>query len=516
MSDEFDAPVGFFSATRCSRLPLFSSVYHSGVSLPPPPRSFPAMSVSLLWFRQDLRLEDNSALAAALARGRPVLPVYIWSPDDDGRWARGGASRWWLHHALESLRRQLAARGLPLILRSGPAARTLLHLAREAGADVIYCNRRFEPVGRDQETLLEGRAVSSSIKVSFHHSTLLFEPETVMSQAGTPFKVFTPFYRNLQARGFPEEVKVAWPSLPPLPKVPDSEALADWKLLPAIAWDQGFYDFWHPDDPWGRLTEFGVAGMKAYSEHRDLPAEDGTSRLAPFLHFGQIGPRQIVSFARRLGAESSGAPFLRQIVWREFGAHLLFHFPHTDTEPLSEKFKNFPWKRDETLLKAWREGKTGYPIVDAGMRQLWQTGWMHNRVRMIVGSLLVKHLLQPWQAGADWFWDTLVDADLANNSLGWQWIGGCGADAAPYFRIFNPVSQGEKFDPDGSYVRRYVPELAKLPSSLIHRPWEADLFTLRQTGIVLGETYPAPIVGLTEGRDRALKAWADLKALGVD
>jgi deoxyribodipyrimidine photo-lyase len=332
----------------------------------------------------------------------------------------------------------------------------------------------------------------------------------VKTLAGNPFQVFTPFWKNCLANlkfGIPLK---APKKLTPFEKPLKSVAVAKLGLLPKIKWDGEFPAAWDPTRKGAekRLKDFVAAPVKNYPTNRDIPKLDGTSRLSPYLHFGQISPLEIVDAVRTAGLLGviGGDKYVAEVGWREFSQHLIHHFPETPDRPLRKEFEKFPWAPDKKLLRAWQIGRTGYPIVDAGMRQLWQTGWQHNRVRMIAASVLVKHLLQPWNAGAKWYWDTLVDADLGANTMGWQWAGGCGADAAPYFRVFNPVLQGEKFDPDGDYVRRWVPELAKLPAEWIHQPWEAPMHVLAEAGIKLGKDYPVPLIGLTEGRDRALKA----------
>ena len=351
---------------------------------------------------------------------------------------------------------------------------------------------------------------------------MLREPQEIANKAGGPFKVFTPFWRHYQSLGEPT-CPLPRPSRLSAPSTwPEGLSVDELKLNPRIAWDAGFHAEWSatPQGAAAELLQFLPERMARYNQDRDFPAEKGTSRLSPFLHFGQISPREIWRTASEqvVGRKGSGdaenaSPFLRQLVWREFAHHLLYHFPHTPEEPLKPEFARFPWVTDADRLSAWQRGQTGYPIVDAGMRQLWATGWMHNRVRMIVGSFLVKDLLLSWTHGAAWFWDTLVDADLANNTLGWQWIGGCGADAAPYFRIFNPVLQSEKFDPDGTYIRRWVPELAGLRGKALHAPWEADRASLKAAGVILGGNYPEPIVDHKEARDLALEA---LKSISRD
>jgi deoxyribodipyrimidine photo-lyase len=472
---------------------------------------------SIVWFRQDLRLSDQPALARAIESGCAVIPVYIWAPHDEGQWAPGGATRWWLHHALADLDAQLRDKGSRLVIFDAgerSSLDVLLQLVRETDAEAVYWNRRYELASVARDTQIKAALKQRGIGAVSCNSAMLHEPTEIANKAGKPFRVFTPMWRHYQTLETPRPVAVDLAAMKVSAKWPDGSVL---ELLPRIRWDGGFNDFW--GTPSRQLVDQRVRGfienegMLVYEEQRDLPAEDGTSRLSPYLHFGQIGPRelwwQIANSEKADKRVHSG--ILRQLVWREFAHHLLFHFPQTPMEPLRDEFKMFPWQESERFLEAWKKGQTGYPIVDAGMRQLWQTGWMHNRVRMIVGSLLVKHLLQHWIEGEKWFWDTLVDADLANNVLGWQWIAGCGADAAPYFRIFNPMTQGAKFDAKGDYVRKYVPELARVPAKFIHEPWAAGDLELAEWGVRLGKDYPVPVIGHKEGRERALAAFQSLK-----
>ena len=376
----------------------------------------------------------------------------------------------------------------------------------------MFWNRRYEPSIAKRDTGIKAALQAAGFEASSSNAGMLFEPHAIANKSGKPFQVFTPMWKHYQTLDVPGPVKTDLGELRSPKSWPGSIEIDALGLLPELDWDAGFYDHVEPTRTAivARLESMRADGRaQSYPRDRDLPAIDGTSFLSPFLHCGQIGPREAWSL---LGdGEAIGSGLRRQLVWRDFAHHLLFHFPHTPTRPLRPEFELFPWVGDASALRRWQRGETGYPIVDAGMRQLWQTGWMHNRVRMIVGSLLVKHLLVHWSEGARWFWDTLVDADLANNTLGWQWIGGCGADAAPYFRIFNPVSQGEKFDPDGAYVRRWVPELERVPSRFVHRPWEMGDLELSGYGVVLGKQYPQVVIDHKEGRGRALEAFAELK-----
>ncbi len=470
---------------------------------------------TLIWFRQDLRIRDNAALAAAIARGRPIVPVFIRDWEGEGDWAPGGASRWWLHHALIDLEKTLAAIGLTLIFRHGRSVEVLEKLVGETGADAVYWNRRYEPSIVHRDERIKERLGRLGLQAEDFNSALLFEPQSIENKQGKPFQVFTPYWRHCLDLPVPVETGVESKRASGFGGRLRSDKLDDWKLLPSIPWDRDFHSLWEPTEAAGlrRLEGFVSDSVSRYENRRDLPSEEGTSRLSPYLHWGQMGPRQIAASLSRAGLLEApgGRKYFAEIGWREFSHHLLYHFPETPAQALREEFADFPWSPDENLLEAWQLGRTGYPIVDAGMQELWSTGWMHNRVRMIAASILVKHLLQPWQAGARWFWDTLVDADLAANTQGWQWSAGCGADAAPYFRVFNPVLQGEKFDPEGAYVRRWVPALADVPSNVIHKPWEAGSAELKRAGVVLGKDYPYPVVPVQEGRDRALKAYACLK-----
>lgn len=458
---------------------------------------------TIVWFRNDLRIEDNPALAEALKLGGPIIPLYIWSPQEEGHWPLGGASRWWLHYSLEALDHELKTLGLQLIIKSGSSLEILQKLIKESKATSVLWNRRYEPYIIKRDSHIKSALTDGGIDVRSFNSSLLFEPWSIQNKQGKPFQVFTPFYKTCLQQTIPSPTSLPQKICTSTPKI-ESTPLSKLDLLPHIHWDSGLKQMWKPGTQNAKklMKSFLSKGVSQYPEMRDRPDIRGTSLLSPYLHFGEISPRMIWHSAH----PTEDAPYLRQLVWREFAFHLLYHFPKTPDKPLKEAFENFPWKYDQGALKAWQKGLTGYPIVDAGMRELWTTGWMHNRVRMIVGSFLVKDLLLPWQEGAKWFWDTLVDADLANNTLGWQWVAGCGADASPYFRIFNPMTQGEKFDPDGAYVRKWVPELANMPTKWIHNPWEASEGELRMAGVTLGETYPRPIVDHSEARLRALEA----------
>lgn len=470
------------------------------------------MQKAIYWFRNDLRLEDNAAWKQAIDSGSQVYPLYIHSPDADGEWAIGGASKWWLHHALLDLQDQLASKGLRLILRIGEPEKVLHELIEELGIVQVFWNKRYIPSQFESDDRLHTELVKRGIDVTVANSSLLAEPWDISSGSGQSYRVYTPFMKAFREQQ--EQLPVASSGNPGVPDSwPTSLQLADLELLPAIDWAEGFRSFWNPTRAGAleRLQQFSERAMDSYNARRDFPGEDGTSRLSPYLHWGQIGPREIVAHIRQFPDSKGKETFYKEVIWREFAYHVLFHNPHTTTSPLQPAFNEFPWREDSADLKAWQKGRTGYPIVDAGMRQLWQTGWMHNRVRMVVASLLVKHLLLPWQEGARWFWDTLVDADLASNTLGWQWAGGCGADAAPYFRVFNPIIQGKKFDPDGAYIRKYVPELKDVPNKFIHTPWEMPVSMQEFVNTIIGEHYPEPVIEHGFGRNRALEAFQELK-----
>ena len=413
------------------------------------------MAAVLVWLDRDLRLRDNPALALAMARRAAVVPVFVWSPEEEAPWAPGAASRWWLHHSLAALDASLRARGSRLVLRRGPAAETLLSVAGECGASTVFWNRRYEPAALARDAAVERALAAAGIQPVSCAGNVLFEPGAILSAAGECYQVFTAFWRACVAHGGPAAPLRAPRQFIAPRKWPASAPAASLELLPRVDWAAGLRAAWTPGEAGAArlLHSFLRSRIEGYAGLRDRPDLAGTSRLSPHLHFGEIG-------VRRLWRAAGGAePFLRQLAWREFSYHLLFHFPRTPFEPLRPAFARFPWRRDARAFRAWTRGRTGYPLVDAGMRELWHTGWMHNRVRMVAASFLVKHLLIPWQQGAAWFWDTLVDADLANNTMGWQWSAGCGADAAPYFRIFNPMTQAKKFDPAGDYVGRWAPEL---------------------------------------------------------
>ncbi len=474
---------------------------------------------SLLWLRQDLRLQDNPALQAALAAGQPCIILYIY--DTAVEPPLGAASQWWLHYSLAALQTEIHKKGGQLILQRGDARKLLPVFIEQQQISDLYFNRCYEPAAIARDQALAEQLAQKNIGCHHFNGTLLHEPGTLKNKQGTPFKVFTPFWKANLQQTEPAEPLAAPRDLTTTKHTIPSDDLAAWHLLPTKPnWASGFAKWWQPGEAGAQkqLKHFIHTALPHYSTGRDRPDHNHTSRLSPHLHFGEISPRQIWHATQYAIAEDeklrpAANKFLSEIGWREFSYALLVQHPTINHEPLQARFEKFPWQYNAKHLAAWQRGLTGYPLVDAGMRQLWQTGWMHNRVRMITASFLVKNLLQNWTAGAAWFWDTLVDADLANNSASWQWVAGCGADAAPYFRVFNPVLQGWKFDPDGAYIKQFVPELAKLPAKYIHNPWEAPPEILGAAGIVLGTTYPKPIVELHGSRDRALMAFGSLKTL---
>jgi deoxyribodipyrimidine photo-lyase len=485
--------------------------------MPTPPTQRPI----LVWFRRNLRLADNAPLYHAIATGQPIIPIFLWTPEADAPWQPGAASRWWLHHALQSLQENLKSQlGLDLVLQTGNhPAELLAELAKTTQATAVYTDERWEPFAIAQAEATASVLSQQTVDFQQFNTSLLNHPTALKNKQGLPFKVFTPFWKT--AVPLIEQSLEKCLPIPPKPEnqhgvtLPSSVSLESLQLLPTIAWDAGFYADWTPtlEGAKAAVSAFLKNRVEAYFEDRNRPDLVGTSKLSPYLHFGQIGARQ-VWWATQVAANAKGkggTHFLSELGWREFAHHLLVHFPTTPTHPLRADFEAFPWANNATHLQAWQQGETGYPIVDAGMKELWHTGWMHNRSRMIVGSFLVKHLLLPWQAGARWFWETLVDADLAQNTMGWQWIGGCGADAAPYFRIFNPVLQGLKFDTQGDYVKKWNPALINVPADKIHSPWEQKPALLRMDGVTLGENYPTPIVDHNQARTNALAAFATIK-----
>ncbi|MFZ4116110.1 MAG: cryptochrome/photolyase family protein [Chthoniobacterales bacterium] len=465
---------------------------------------------TLFWFRQDLRISDNPGLFEAAKNG-PVIPIYILDDHSAGVFKMGAASRWWLHQSLEKLNHALDGK---LHLDVGDPIEIITKLIHTHNVEAVCWNRCYEPWRIKVDAALKTKLQEMGISCKSFNGSLLWEPWEALKSDQTPYKVFTPFYRHASSS----------PPRKPLPKPPEITLLydkenhlylQDLKLLPEVPWYHDFEKEWEVGEVGAhkKLCAFLTQGLSGYKEGRNHPGQRNVSHLSPHLHFGEISPQQVWDAASNVGPEipkKDQDHFLSELGWREFSYSLLYHFPELPWKNFQAKFDRFPWKENHVLLKKWQQGKTGYPIVDAGMRELWQTGTMHNRVRMIVASFLVKNLLIHWHHGEAWFWDTLLDADLANNSASWQWVAGSGADAAPYFRIFNPVLQGEKFDPEGTYTRRFVPELRAIPKKFLFKPWEAPLEVLKAAGVDLGKTYPKPIVDLATSRDKALEAYHQL------
>jgi len=479
---------------------------------------------ALVWFRDDLRLSDQPALAAAVASGAPLLCLYVFDEESPGLRPLGGASRWWLHHSLEALSASLEAIGGRLDILRGKAGELVPAAARAAGASGVFWTRRYEAPTIEVDSGVKAELSAQGMRVESFNGQLLFEPWTLRTKTGDFYKVFTPFWKTCLAlpdpgapTPAPRKLKAApWPAGAPRPITLDALGLLPRKP----DWAGGLRAAWTPGETGAkaRLADFLDVGIASYASHRDRPDIPATSRLSPHLRFGEISPRQAFAAARHAcdAGQASARDvekFVAELGWREFSYHLLFHNPELARKNFQARFDAFSWRAlGEAELSAWRKGRTGYPIVDAGMRELWLTGTMHNRVRMIAASFLIKDLMADWRVGEEWFWDTLCDADPASNAASWQWVAGSGADAAPYFRVFNPILQGIKFDPEGAYVRTYVPELAALPDEWIHKPWEAPPLVLKAAGVSLPRDYPLPMVDHGKARDRALAAFAELKA----
>jgi deoxyribodipyrimidine photo-lyase len=467
------------------------------------------MPNALVWFRHDLRLDDNPALRAALDEGFTPIPVYIDAPDEEGDWAPGGASQAWLHRSLTSLDVELRRRGSRLLVRQGPTEQALQALVRACDATAVFWNRKYEPATQPRDARIKQALREQGVCAESFNGTLLIEPWDIATQQGQPYKVFTPFWRTALTKLRAPPRWAAPSRFPAIDATLEDMSIDSLELQPRLGWDAGFWEAWTPGEAGAHeaLDIFIDGALNGYRSDRDRPDRVGTSRISPHLHFGEIAPWRITAEleAARTAANSAEMDgYIRELGWREFAYHLLHHFPQTTTQNLNPRFEHFDWaKVDQEALEAWQRGRTGVPIIDAGLRELWATGYMHNRVRMIVASYLTKHLRYHWLHGARWFWDTLVDADLANNTLGWQWTAGTGADAAPYFRVFNPVTQAEKFDPKGTYIARWVPELAEVPLPLRFAPWQKPDVLAK-----LAPAYPRhPIVDLAAGRDGALAAY---------
>ena len=477
---------------------------------------------TIMWFRNDLRLNDNPALYEAAKRG-DVLPVFI-DTAEEGIQEMGSAESWWLHYSLKALKQSMNDYKVPLIIRKGPSEKVLQHLIKEVNADAVYFNQSYEPAIYERDQQIINTFSNQGISIQTFHANILFEPGTVKNKQGKIYKVFTPFWKKVRQQ------KVVAPV--PIPekitmKLPDDFTLGDVNMLnlvPDHQWSEKFHHYWNPGEKGARKKWQGflLDAIEQYDSKRDMPAVDGVSGLSPHLAWGEISPRVIwnqskekldeVSHDKGLGDRYQQIEaYLRQVVWRDFAYHQLVTYPHVIKQPLKEEFKSFPWLENKEAIESWKRGETGYPLVDAGMRELWETGWMHNRIRMITASFLVKHLLIHWLEGAKWFRETLVDHDIANNTMGWQWVAGSGFDSSPYFRVFNPILQGEKFDPNGDYVRKWIPEIATLPTKFIFAPWTAPKDVLQKHGITLGQTYPNRIVNHKAGRERALAAYYEMK-----
>lgn len=475
----------------------------------------------LVWLRDDLRLDDNPALTAAVATGRPVVVLYGLDEVSPGVRPLGAASRWWLHRSLTALGDSIAARGGRLVLRRGPAEVVVPAVIEAGGIDTVFWNRRYRPAEVEIDRAIAADLGARGLRTHAFQATVLFEPGAIRTATGGPYRVFTPFWRAARA-ATPPRAPLPAPARLPAPAVPiDGDRLDDWGLTPrAPDWSGGLAATWTPGEAGAevRLAAFLERGIYSYADDRDRPDRDVTSHLSPHLRFGEISPFTLWAALADLEARAAAPARVHfdkvraELGWREFSHHLLVHHPDLHRRNVQPRFDAFPWRDDPAFVAAWRAGRTGYPLVDAGMRELWTTGTMHNRVRMVTASFLVKHGAIDWRVGEAWFWDTLVDACPANNPASWQWVAGSGADAAPYFRIFNPVTQGRTFDPDGAYVRRWVPELARLPAEVIHAPWTARGPVSAAAGVRLGETCPDPIVDHALARERALAAFARMRS----
>ena len=476
------------------------------------------MKKIIVWFRKDLRLHDHPALWEAAQQGK-VIPIFIWSEEEEREYAMSEASQWWLHHSLLALEKKLKSHGVTLILRRGSSLEQLASICKQTEADAVFFSERYEPSISRRDGAIAKQLLSYVSEVRSFSSSLLFPPGDLWNQKNEPYKVFTSFWKRTMRESVNRPLPI------PENMVPYDEAIPSLQveglgLLSENTWHEKFHAYWEPGEEGAisRWQQFVDEGLSRYVVDRDIPSADSVSLLSPHLAWGDISARSIWYAAKRLHDEeteeyrqSSIEAFLRQLIWREFAYHQLIHFPRILHDPLREKFKEFPWQGSDEGLSKWQKGLTGYPLVDAGMRQLWETGAMHNRVRMVVASFLVKHLLISWVEGSDWFQKNLVDFDAASNAMGWQWVAGSGIDAAPYFRIFNPIIQSQKFDADGLYIRKWIPELAEIPSTYIHEPWKAPANVLLEAGIVLGETYPFPIIDHSFARIRALEGYAQVK-----
>jgi deoxyribodipyrimidine photo-lyase len=475
-----------------------------------------AKNINVMWFRQDLRLADNPALTNALEDGK-TLPIFILDNVNSKEHLNGAASKWWLHHSLIKLNKSLKNK---LCFFIGNPMDILDEISKQYKISNIFWNRCYEPWRVKRDKKIKKYFNDQNVNVNTFNGSLLWEPWNVSKKDGTPYKVFTPYYRKGCLNSDKPRMPLPAPNLSNLISIDNHDLkIEDLELMPKHNWYSKMISLWSPGEEGAhsKIEEFISNGLNNYKEGRNFPSNQNVSQLSPHLHFGEVSPNQVWYRAKtkegKLGIKKDLDHFLSELGWREFSFNLLYHFPFLPKENLQKKFDNFPWDNDKDKLKKWQRGLTGYPIVDAGMQELWQTGYMHNRLRMVVGSFLVKNLLLHWHHGERWFWDCLIDADLANNSAGWQWIAGSGADAAPYFRIFNPITQGQKFDPDGKYTRKYLPVLNDMPDKFLFNPWEAPEDVLKSAGIKLGENYPLPIVEIGSSRQKALEAFATTKTL---
>ena len=466
-------------------------------------------NICIHWFRQDLRISDNPSFYEASQNGL-ILPIYILDEVNSKEFALGGASRWWLHNSLNALSKSLDGN---LKVFKGNPEDIILDLTKAYEIQGVYWNRCYEPWQIKRDKKIKDSLSKTSVQTKSFNGSLLWEPWEVLKKDNSPYKVFTPFYKNGCLNSPPPNKPLPKPNHIKYFKNCRSDLkISDLHLLPSIRWDNEISKIWKVGESaaHAKLKNFIKNKLTKYKTGRDYPESDAVSKLSPHLHFGEISPSQIWHKIAKCAASENKEHFLRELSWREFSYNLLYHFPTLPKSNFQSKFDDFPWKKDRKLLSCWQKGQTGYPLIDAGMRELWRTGYMHNRIRMVVGSFLVKNLLLHWHHGERWFWDCLLDADLANNSASWQWVAGCGADAAPYFRIFNPITQGHKFDPQGTYTRKYVPELKNLPNKFLFSPWEAPKDLLQQAGVILGKSYPAPIVDLKLSREKALQAYRSI------
>ncbi|MFL2813241.1 MAG: cryptochrome/photolyase family protein [Candidatus Puniceispirillales bacterium] len=468
---------------------------------------------SILWFRVDLRLSDNPAFQKAIELGKPIIPIYILDDDDANNRKLGDASKWWLHNSLKSIYSELEKVGSKILFFKGNAEDVIKKIIEETNADTVLWNRRYEPWAVKRDKSIKENLILKSKNVFSFNGSLLYEPWEIKSKIGNPLKVFTPFKRALLNKGVIFNVSKSPNTILSPSLWPSSLDIDDLDLVKNKLWTDKFANSWVPGSKTAKakLISFKENNIHDYNKDRDIPSVLGTSKLSPHLRFGEISPKEIFIAMNDLEENDGVLTYKSEIIWREFAHNLLWYFPDIHEKPIKNEFSKFMWDNSQSNFDLWTKGMTGYPIVDAGMRELWSTGWMHNRIRMVTASFLTKHLLLPWQMGEKWFWNTLLDADPASNTSGWQWVSGSGADAAPYFRIFNPIIQGQKFDPEGEYVKKFIPELKDLPSKFIHEPWKADSALLKKSDIKLGETYPLPIVDHKFARERALNKYAEIR-----